>query len=188
MYSPSEKDIAYHEAGHAVTAMLFYKNVTKVTIIPSVFEGLTRHGNTMYVMPMPLEEIPNEKNFDYYLKVIITLLAGKYFQAVSSGVYDKAGAIKDYEQLVQYTHASDDSGQVFNLFENKQEVFTYEFCNEPIIKQTVTEVAEQLIIKKELNQDDLKQIIGNYSIDPQVLLERIKGKYMINFLRKISAT
>jgi len=179
-YVPNEREIAFHEAGHTVTGYLFYR-VQSVSIVPAELEGRSTHGLTDLVIPdeMFLGGADKEDKFIEYLKIIICLLSGKYFQKTVLGFDDMAGAIDDIEYLSLYLY--DDNDNFYKPLWSVANAIVAEFCSDAIIISMVNIIAEEILHKKVLNEKEIKKLLNAVSIDFVTLLAKIKENHYLPF-------
>lgn len=181
IYIPSLRDKAYHEAGHVVTGYLFY-SVEGVNIVPGRLMGMATHGEAKIITPstMYLGGAENEVNFIDYLKIIICLRAGRYFQHKVSGVDDVGGAKQDEDFLSLYLYSEDD--KFYFPLPNMSAWITKDFCSDKRIVDMVTTIAEALIKKPELNKAEIDALLKDKSFDFTELIETVRKKFYRPFM------
>lgn len=96
-----KREIAYHEAGHAVLGYLFYPPVEVCIIIPIQTEFGKYLGRTICDIPNPMifDTIDNELFFPLSLKFTLYSWAGEYFQSKISDSVDSDSLRVDKEFL-----------------------------------------------------------------------------------------
>lgn len=106
-----EKQVAYHEAGHAVTAVLTRYPVKNATIVPEV-ESLGHVSH--YNLPPSIKEDCRAGVYEgatrrWLFRSMVSCQAGVIAAAKGIGVNPKhtaEGGIQDFETLVDYAHAA----------------------------------------------------------------------------------
>lgn len=181
-YSPSLEEIAYHEAGHTVAACLFYDTFEKVTIVEDDSDGTSTYGRTYASSPESLLSQPNtEEGFVEYLKAMIFCLCGRYFQLAYSGVDDPDGSALDQSDFKRYLNFN--TAFAFNNIASKA---IEQFCSNETIMSMVKKVAEALLEHKELDAAAVHELLKDFSIDYEDLLEDIKIKFYHIFCNNVN--
>jgi len=177
-YVPDKSEAAYHEAGHAVTGLMFYPPVELVSIKTEVVEGKSVRGRTVCEFPFPdLGDPSNRKIFKEYLKIIINSLSGKFCQSTVNGVMDEVGARDDYEFLDLYIF-----GQEYVCLQPLWNDITRDFCTNLEFMEMVSIVAKELHEKELLTGKELDLLIKDKLFDPEPLLEIMAEKYHTKYL------
>jgi hypothetical protein len=176
-YQPTNEEVAWHEAGHAVTGYLFYPPVTEVTIVPSDDDGFSTLGNTKATLPEPDSSDPEIKeNFREYLKIILYCLSGNYFQKSANGHDDVGGAKHDRAFLLCYfdpKYVAPLNNIIAGVVDN--------FCSNTTVVAMVNKVANALVDKKALNQEDLQNLLDDNDFDLEQMLDSLTEKYYPTF-------
>jgi len=168
-----KKEIAYHEAGHAVIGNLFYQPVEKTTIIP--LDGCL--GNTFCEIPSPLifEEFDNDLFFSEYIKIALYCWACEYFQKIINPIIDING-LKIDKEIFDFYLSEQEKIIAFEYF--KDSLLKSFFANETIIKM-IEDVADELLKKETLIHSDIKLILSKFNYDYDQEIELLMDKYYI---------
>jgi hypothetical protein len=154
----NNKEIAYHEAGHAISGFLFYPPVTSCTIVSE--NG--RLGNTISELPFPLFGRFQEKysSVDYF-KIALHSWSGEYFQRTISSQIEEGGLIVDKEIFDFYCN-DEKLQKAISLY--KKDILDTFFKDEEI-HNMVSVVADNLLTKKTLSASDINTMLSGYNID-----------------------
>ena len=164
--------IAYHEAGHALCAKLLTDNsVPKVTIIPST----SGYGGVTFNIPNKMGLLTKKE----ILNNIKVLYAGRAAEYILRGNEEEVttGAVQDIKQATDYIK------RYFSEFGKREKFGMLEIQDEKIIteeaikfskqlynatlellienKDKLEKIAEELIIKETLSEEDLDRIINS---------------------------
>lgn len=163
--------VAYHEAGHALCAKLLTNNdVPKVTIIPSTSGA----GGVTFNIPKKMGLFTKRE----VLNNIKVLYAGRAAEYILRGTEDEitTGASEDLKQATKYIHAyfsefgmsekygmlkiEDEKVYIDEAIKLSKELYeeTLEFLENN--KDKLEKIAEELIEKETLNEEDLDRIIS----------------------------
>jgi hypothetical protein len=173
MSEKDKREIAYHEAGHAVIGYLFYPPVELCTIIPTQTEFGRYLGRTICNIPFITicDEFNNELFFPLSLKLVLYSWSGEYFQRKISKNIDVKEFKIDKEFLSLYF--DDNILNVLELF--KADILEIFFCNE-FVNLMVDEVADELQKKESLYQVDIEAMLSKYNFDFDKQIELIMNE------------
>lgn len=178
-YYPNRREIAYHEAGHAVSGFLFYPPVKWVKIETELVNGKAYRGRTLATFPHPPLGDPADRSvFKEYLKIIIHGLSGKICQSTVNGIQDEMGAKDDYDFLSIYIFGTD-----FICFSNIWNELTQDFCSNAEFMKLVNNVAERLLEKEVLCGEEFAALVKENNVNSDNLLEGLAEKYHQRYLR-----
>ena len=174
------KEVAYHEAGHAVVGFLFYPPIVKTTIIPS--DGC--FGNTICEIPNPIlfEEFDNYLLFPEYFKIALYCWAGEYFQKIINPMLDING-LKNDKELFDFYFFKKERIEAFVHF--KDSILKSFFTNEITTKITV-EVAEKLLMNETLYHSDIELILSKYTYDFEQQIILLMDEFYISICKYCS--
>jgi hypothetical protein len=119
----------------------YFYSVDYVNIIPGEIEGKKIHGLAGVNMPVDcyLGGAENEDKFIDYLKAIICLRSGRYFQRSVLGNDDPQGAESDDNNLTLLLYNNND--QFYTPFQGLSSLIVMDFCNNNSIAEMVTALA-----------------------------------------------
>jgi cell division protease FtsH len=188
--SEAEKEwVAYHEAGHAIIGYMLHPtdDVIKATIIP-------RKGALGFVAPRPREEVHIHKK-EWFLAQIKVVLASYASETIKYGTTG-SGVSGDFQVAMEFAHSMawqygmGKSGRIGN-WEHAVGSYGQSFISEKtkeildddvqsILQDCLTEVsgilntnrqlldyfAQQLLVKGELEYDEIESIFQKFGIKP----------------------
>lgn len=180
LHVPTDLERAFHEAAHAVMGYLFY-SVDYVNINPGEIDDKKIHGLAGVNMPDDcyLGGAENEEKFIDYLKAIICLRSGRYFQRSVLGNDDPQGAESDDNNLTLLLY--NNNNQFYTPFQSLSSLIVMDFCNNNSIAEMVAALANVLVIKKELTKGEIAEILKGMPTDHDKFLKSIKDKYYRGF-------
>lgn len=155
------KEIAYHEAGHAVIGYLFYPPVTSCTIVSE--NG--RLGNTISEIPCPFlfGKFQDKYSSIDYFKIALYCWSGEYFQRIISAQIDEGGLVVDKEIFDFYCN---DEKLCKALNKYKQEIFNTFFEDEDLHNMVDT-IASNLLIQKTIYHSDIHLLLSQFDVNLQ---------------------
>lgn len=170
------KEVAYHEAGHAVIGYLFFPPVETTIISES-----NRFGNTIADIPLFIaeDEFLNELFFPTEIMILLFSWAGEYFQRKISAEIVEGGLVVDTELL----NTCFDKEQFETLVFFKEKILEFFFENK-IIEKMVDAVAMELLIKKKLSHIEIHTILLKYKFDYDKYIEKIMDEYYLPICEK----
>lgn len=174
MSESDKKRIAYHEAGHALIAYLLGDSVEKVSIIPKT------NGSLGYTLSLPKEDrsqLITEEDFDKKLKI---LLAGRQAEKIGLGSIS-SGASDDLKRATELcfdaisywgweSPVSFATKKLSNSLQKERNIAIQKLLEnaqnnvDKLLKNQLPElqvIAEQLLIKEEIDAIDIQKIMGN---------------------------
>lgn len=141
------KATAYHEAGHAVMAVLLGRPIEKVTICPT---QLATGGNRLGVCKIQKGRTkPSKTATD---DEVMILLAGMVGEALVTGRYNQAGASQDLQRvhmLLTANRAKDEKR--FQKLARRMLDKTEHTLFAPAAKQALQRVAEELLERETIS-------------------------------------
>jgi len=161
MSSPTEEEVAYHEAGHAVMAYLIGKRIKKITIIPSdSLLGQVEHSG----FSKKSEELESTDYWNYSMRKLVdgdVMLhyAGQIAQAYYSGKSPEAGSYSDDQKAahmaINVTGSAEElDAYLYWLYVRTQKLICSEM-NWPLIEA----VAKELMSVKKMSGRRARKII-----------------------------
>lgn len=165
------KEIAYHEAGHAVIGYLFYQPITSCTIVPE--NG--RLGNTISEIPCPLlfGKFQDKYSSIDYFKIALYCWSGEYFQRIISAQIDEGGLVGDREVFDFYCN---DEKLCMALNKYKQEILSTFFEDEEI-HNMVNVIASNLLTQKTIYQSGIHSLLSQFNVNLQDKIDNIVEKF-----------
>lgn len=165
-----EKEVAYHEAGHAVLGYLFYPPVKLCTIIPK--DG--RLGSTISEIPVPLfGEFQKKDSSSDYFKIALYTWSGEYFQRIVSSEIDKGGLVVDEELLTFYC----DNNEIYRALTIYKQDISDAFFQDKEICNMVYTIANDLLDKKKLYESDINLLLSRFNVDVQGKVNSLVEKF-----------
>lgn len=181
IYKPSLRDIAYHEAGHVVTGYLFY-SVDFAIIKPGRLLEFATLGSAKINTPENnyLGGAENKANFNEYLKIIICLRAGRFFQYFASKVDDIEGAQQD-ERFLSLFLLDENDFFYYPLARYSANICRL-FCSDQRVLDMVETIAQALLEKSKLNGSEIAELLKDLTFDCNNLLKSIHDMYYPGFV------
>ncbi len=143
----SRRSTAYHEAGHAVMAVLLGRPIEKVTISPA---HLQAGGSRLGVCKIQKGRTkPSKSGLE---DEVLILLAGMVGEALATGRYNQAGAAKDLQMvqtLLTTNRATDDTR--FQKLARRMLDKTEHLLFAPAAKQALRRVAQELMERETIS-------------------------------------
>jgi hypothetical protein len=185
-YIPTERDKAFHEAGHTVTGYLFY-SVDSVNIRPGSLLDMATHGSSEVKTPDTpfLGGAENENRFIDYLKIIICLRAGRHFQWTVSGIDDAEGAFADEDFLECFLYSADN--RYYTPFDFISQKIVFNFCTDDRVVQMVVIIADALLKKGALSKEEIDDLLKDHIFDFEAILVQIKNRFYPLFCRLLKS-
>ena len=174
------KEVAYHEAGHAVIGFLFYPPV-EVTIEPHYTGDGRFLGATIVNLPCPLifDDFHNKLCFRLYLKIAIYIWAGEYFQKKVARKIDDAGLKVDNDAFTIYFNEKQ-----LKVFESFKDGILEIFFGNEIITEMVNILAKELLKSEKLGHKQIESLLSMYNFDYGKQLELLMDKYYVPICEK----
>lgn len=172
--------VAWHEAGHAVAAkLLTNKSVPKVTIIPSTSGA----GGATFITPDKMglhskKDIINDIKISYAGRIAEYLLLGNEEMITTGASADIKQATKNIRSMIESYGMTDTFGLInlkdFEYVDNKLVVEEAKKLSKEIYQETldlltenkhlIQAVAEALIEKETIDEEELDQILQQYNL------------------------
>lgn len=146
---------AYHEAGHAVTALHLGMKFKYVTIVPDLEKGSVGHiRHQRGLTEHAVDNISRDK-LEKHLKCT---LAGNAVEKKLTGRYDNVGASGDHEFAADLVFRVFGSPEIANAYLKYISLATTALVNTDHIWEIIEKVAQQLLERKTLTQDEVFEV------------------------------
>ena len=161
MSSPTEEDVAYHEAGHAVMAYLIGRRIDYVTIVPN--DDSLGHAKTSGIGKKSYEiEAADYWNYAIRKRVdgdVMLRYAGRIAEAYHSGKSSEVGSYSDDQTAAHFAINVTGSGEELDaylnwLFIRTEKLICFE-TNWPLVEA----VAKELLSVKKMSGRRARKII-----------------------------
>jgi hypothetical protein len=154
--------IAYHEAGHVVASDLMNKSNKLVSIIGNE-TSLGRSIAPIFYENFNFDNFLIYKIGDYheFFKAAVISLAGFVSEHIASGRRSYKGATGDNEIILKLAEHFELPDKLLQAIFNEAELYLRDVFEYPVIWELIKTLAETLLIKKELDQDEIAEIIEN---------------------------
>jgi ATP-dependent Zn protease len=152
------RNVAYHEAGHAVAGFLLHRAIRYATIIPGDGTlGHVRHTDT----PIWIREERNDspRSEGWIKNQIVILLAGGYAEAKIAGRHNHVSCCGDYEAAFGMACNRSGSTEEASAYFKWLGIVAKNLIHHEHNWYAVTKVAEALIEKKRLSGKEIKHLI-----------------------------
>lgn len=154
----TEVSAAYHEAGHAVVAMYFQKDVTRLTIVPE--------GDRVGGCERPhVEDIDSLYSGDdtivYTMETIMIALAGEISQARfedREADHKRPSCESDVDIADEFAYAEEKDQELADALIAWLSLKTRNLLTTPFIWYKVQRLADSLCSRKELDAEEVRQI------------------------------
>jgi ATP-dependent Zn protease len=151
---------AYHEAGHIVAAYLMGHELTSVTIIPSENAlGVAKSHPFTDDFDVEKFSLYDIKDYNLLFKLLVSSCAGQVAAHIASGRKDKIGCYDDYEQVTELMFKFNLDDEMIKSLYKSSEIYTRQILEYQEVWELVESIAKKLLVKKELNHDDIFSII-----------------------------
>ena len=151
---------AYHEAGHVVATDLMGKLNKHVSIIRNE-TSYGRAQTSIFYENFDFYNFSIFKIDDYYefFKVVVINLGGYIAEHIATGRRNFAGSRHDSEKLLEIASTLELPDKLFQAIFDEAELYLRDVFEYPVIWELIKTIAETLLIKKELNQAEIAEII-----------------------------
>lgn len=163
------EQIALHEAGHSLGHILTGLKFSIVTIDPSALKTYTDGKSLGYLVPVKAYSaegsdsysILSPHEFFQSFREDVTVIAGYVAQRIFSNDFDRNGSKTDFLNL--------NSNRLINqpepfrtAYKRFLIIYTFQLLSLNVHKQMLLKIADELLKKKTMKYDEVKNIVDQY--------------------------